>query len=375
MTVKLTPVNTAVKPNIDEKAKTEEKKYKDPLNNWAISALTYSSEIGATVNEIAPKLTFALWIPPFMYLGADIYDKYKNDKNEYSPSSKRAVKESIRQALTFFILPSAATIVGQKMTSPIGKFISGKISINARDGIYRHTNNALDQATESDFESKESFRKYINNSLENYIRDLKKTRKSNNIFKKFYRYLTGYFALSDEDIGKIQAFSSKNADRIFEIKEKLEKGITDNNIPKRIIKKYKTNLNTAKTIYGEDKTGKAIKTALQNYQKHLIVRNKILKTLGGLASCLMFTEPIGYLVNKILMPQYITPGINFINDTFNDSNLLKMHLKKVSDAESRKSIFSNARGKCRNAIHSHSLHHHQKPQPLQDPEHKLHQDI
>lgn len=375
MTVKLTPVNTAVKPNIDEKAKTEEKKYKDPLNNWAISALTYSSEIGATVNEIAPKLTFALWIPPFMYLGADIYDKYKNDKNEYSPSSKRAVKESIRQALTFFILPSAATIVGQKMTSPIGKFISGKISINARDGIYRHTNNALDQATEADFESKESFRKYINNSLENYIRDLKKTRKSNNIFKKFYRYLTGYFALSDEDIGKIQAFSSKNADRIFEIKEKLEKGITDNNIPKRIIKKYKTNLNTAKTIYGEDKTGKAIKTALQNYQKHLIVRNKILKTLGGLASCLMFTEPIGYLVNKILMPQYITPGINFINDTFNDSNLLKMHLKKVSDAESRKSIFSNARGKCRNAIHSHSLHHHQKPQPLQDPEHKLHQDI
>ena len=375
MTVKLTPVNTAVKPNIDEKARTEEKKYKDPLNNWAISALTYSSEIGATVNEIAPKLTFALWIPPFMYLGADIYDKYKNDKNEYSPSSKRAVKESIRQALTFFILPSAATIVGQKMTSPIGKFISGKISINARDGIYRHTNNALDQATESDFESKESFRKYINNSLENYIRDLKKTRKSNNIFKKFYRYLTGYFALSDEDIGKIQAFSSKNADRIFEIKEKLEKGITDNNIPKRIIKKYKTNLNTAKTIYGEDKTGKAIKTALQNYQKHLIVRNKILKTLGGLASCLMFTEPIGYLVNKILMPQYITPGINFINDTFNDSNLLKMHLKKVSDAESRKSIFSNARGKCRNAIHSHSLHHHQKPQPLQDPEHKLHQDI
>ena len=375
MTVKLTPVNTAVKPNIDEKAKTEEKKYKDPLNNWAISALTYSSEIGATVNEIAPKLTFALWIPPFMYLGADIYDKYKNDKNEYSPSSKRAVKESIRQALTFFILPSAATIVGQKMTSPIGKFISGKISINARDGIYRHTNNALDQATESDFESKESFRKYINNSLENYIRDLKKTRKSNNIFKKFYRYLTGYFALSDEDIGKIQAFSSKNADRIFEIKEKLEKGITDNNIPKRIIKKYKTNLNTAKTIYGEDKTGKAIKTALQNYQKHLIVRNKILKTLGGLASCLMFTEPIGYLVNKILMPQYITPGINFINDTFNDSNLLKMHLKKVSDAESRKSIFSNARGKCRNAIHSHSLHHHQKPQPLQDPEHKRHQDI
>lgn len=352
----------------------DNKKYKDPLNSRTISALTYSSEIGATINEIAPKLTFAFWVPSFMYLGADIYDKYKNDKDEYSPSSKRAVKESIRQALTFFILPSAATIVGQKMTSPIGKFISGKISINARDGIYRHTNNALDQATDADFASKESFRKYIDNSLENYINDLKKTRKSNNIFKKFYRYLTGYFALSDEDVVKIRTFSTKNADRIFEIKEKLEKGIPDKDIPKSIIKKYKADLNTAKTIYGNDKTGKAIKTALQNYQKHLIVRNKILKTLGGLASCLMFTEPIGYLVNKILMPQYITPGINLINDTFKDSNLLKMHLKKVSDAEARKSIFSNARGKCQNVIHSHSLHHHQKPQHPQDPEHKLRQD-
>ena len=100
--------------------KSKEKKYKDPLNSWGIRVLTYSSEIGATVNEIAPRLTFALWVPSFMYLGADIYDKYKNDKNEYSPSSKRAVKESIRQALTFFILPSAATILGQKMTSPVG---------------------------------------------------------------------------------------------------------------------------------------------------------------------------------------------------------------------------------------------------------------
>lgn len=75
----------------------------------------------ATVNEIAPKLTFALWVPSFMYLGADIYDKYKNDKNEFSPSSKRGVKEAIRQAFSFFILPTGATILGQKLTSPLGK--------------------------------------------------------------------------------------------------------------------------------------------------------------------------------------------------------------------------------------------------------------
>lgn len=366
---------TSTQTGTNKKHTLEEKKtYKDPLNSRTISALTYSSEIGATINEIAPKLTFAFWVPSFMYLGADIYDKYKNDKNEYSPSSKRAVKESIRQALTFFILPSAATIIGQKMTSPIGKLISGKISINARDAIYRHTNNAINQATNEDFSSKENFQSFINNSLKNHIKELENTRKKDNIFKKAYRYLIGYFALTDTDNKKIQTFSNKNADRLFEIKEKLENGISDSNIPKRIVKKYKADLENAKALYGYDKTGNAIKNALQNYQKHLIVKNKILKTLGGLASCLMFTEPIGYLVNKILMPQYITPGINLINETFKDSNLLKIHIKKVSDTEARKSIFSNAKGKCQNIIYSRSLHHHQKPQTPQDPEHKLHPD-
>lgn len=373
MPVNLTPVFAERKTPPDKKQKAEEKKYKDPLNSWAISALTYSSEIGATVNEIAPKLTFALWVPSFMYLGADIYDKYKNDKDEYSPSSKRAVKESIRQALTFFILPSAATIIGQKMTSPIGKLISGKISINARDSIYRHTNEAIEQASDEDLLNKENFTKFLDSSLENHIKELENTRKTNNIFKKAYRYLTGYFALTDTDNAKIHAFATKNAERIFDIKEKLESGTPDKNIPKSVIKKYKTTLENAQKLYGQDKNGKAIKSALQNYQNHLIVKNKIAKTIGGVASCLMFTEPIGYLVNKILMPQYITPGLNIINDRLKDSNLLKIHVKKVADEEARKSIFSTSNGKSLKSL-TRLQHHPQAEKLPEDPEHTLRQD-
>ena len=373
MPVNLTPVFAERKTPPDKKHKAEEKKYKDPLNSWAISALTYSSEIGATVNEIAPKLTFALWVPSFMYLGADIYDKYKNDKDEYSPSSKRAVKESIRQALTFFILPSAATIIGQKMTSPIGKLISGKISINARDSIYRHTNEAIEQASDEDLLNKENFTKFLDSSLENHIKELENTRKTNNIFKKAYRYLTGYFALTDTDNAKIHAFATKNAERIFDIKEKLESGTPDKNMPKSVIKKYKNTLENAQKLYGQDKNGKAIKSALQNYQNHLIVKNKIAKTIGGVASCLMFTEPIGYLVNKILMPQYITPGLNIINDRLKDSNLLKIHVKKVADEEARKSIFSTSNGKSLKSL-TRLQHHPQAEKLPEDPEHTLRQD-
>ena len=373
MPVNLTPVFAERKTPPDKKHKAEEKKYKDPLNSWAISALTYSSEIGATVNEIAPKLTFALWVPSFMYLGADIYDKYKNDKDEYSPSSKRAVKESIRQALTFFILPSAATIIGQKMTSPIGKLISGKISINARDSIYRHTNSAIEQATEENFKTKENFKEFLNKSLENHIKELENDRKQGNIFKKAYRYLTGYFALADNDSQKVHAYITQNADKIFDIKEKLKKGINDKSIPASVTKKYKNTLENATLLFGKDQTNRAFKNALQNYQNHLIVKNKILKTLGGVVSCLMFTEPIGYLVNKILMPQYITPGINLLNEKLNDSNLLKIHLNKVRDIESRKSIFSNASGKSLKIFHrSELLHRHKNSQ--EDQVHTVRQD-
>lgn len=99
---KVTNLNTA-KPAPKEK---EKKKYSDPLNNWGLRAMSYTNEIGTTVYEIAPKVTFALWIPTFMYLGADIYDKYKNDKNHYAPSAKRGVENAISQGISSFLLPT-----------------------------------------------------------------------------------------------------------------------------------------------------------------------------------------------------------------------------------------------------------------------------
>ena len=66
-------------------------KYHDPLNRPIPVLMSYSSEIGTAISEIAPKLGAALWAPTFMYLGADIYDKYKNDKDNYNPSAKRAL--------------------------------------------------------------------------------------------------------------------------------------------------------------------------------------------------------------------------------------------------------------------------------------------
>ena len=320
--------STGAKPEHKQNKKIE-KNYKDPLNSWGIRALMYSSEIGATVNEIAPKLTFALWVPSFMYLGADIYDKYKNDKNEFSPSSKRGVKEAIRQAFSFFILPTGATILGQKLTSPLGKLISDKLSINAKDGIYRHTKDVIDQSIGNNFNNKDKFKTFLINSLKNKVTSLENSKKTDNIFKKFHRYLKGDFSLADSDNKKLYAFAEKNANLLFEIKDALQNNKKHKNIPERIYKKYNKTLPIMKHLYGEDCTDYALKTALKEYQNTLIVKNKITKTIGGVVSCLLLTQPISYIVNKILMPKYITPGVEIISLKFRESNLIRQHVEKV----------------------------------------------
>lgn len=320
--------STGAKPEHKQNKKIE-KNYKDPLNSWGIRALMYSSEIGATVNEIAPKLTFALWVPSFMYLGADIYDKYKNDKNEFSPSSKRGVKEAIRQAFSFFILPTGATILGQKLTSPLGKLISDKLSINAKDGIYRHTKDVIDQSIGNNFDNKDNFKTFLINSLKNKVTSLENSKKTDNIFKKFHRYLKGDFSLADSDNKKLYAFAEKNANLLFEIKDALQNNKKHKNIHERIYKKYNKTLPIMKQLYGEDYTDYALKTALKEYQNTLIVKNKITKTIGGVVSCLLLTQPISYIVNKILMPKYITPGVEIISSKFRESNLIRQHVEKV----------------------------------------------
>ena len=62
------PVNIQPKVTIQNNKQTsqEQKRYKDPLNSWVVKSLSYSNELGACVNEIAPKITFALWVPTFM---------------------------------------------------------------------------------------------------------------------------------------------------------------------------------------------------------------------------------------------------------------------------------------------------------------------
>ena len=130
-------------------------------------------------------------------------------------------------------------------------------------------------------------------------------------------------------------------------------------------------------IYGKDYTENALKTALKDYQNYLIVKNKIIKTIGGVISCLLFTQPISYLVNKILMPKYITPSMDIIISKFNESNLLRQHVEKV-DKTRKKIIQSKSILNVSEKKNNHSRDYSKDlyfEYPQEDPEHTFLQQI
>ena len=62
------------------KVERKKRKYSDPLMLWPLRGLAFTLDIGAAIMDIAPTAGQALWIPALMYFGADIYDKYRNNK-------------------------------------------------------------------------------------------------------------------------------------------------------------------------------------------------------------------------------------------------------------------------------------------------------
>lgn len=305
--------------------------YKDPLNSNSAVLMSYSNEVGTAISEIAPKLGTALWIPTFMYLGADIYDKYKNDKDNYNPSAKRALNRAIFQGITCLAALPAVIYAGQCTVSPLGRLDKTGISGNVKDAIYRHTRKVIDQAHGTALENYEQFKDVILTTLKNTINARNNEKKTSSIFKTLYRSLfTNRYDILHGDEKKIMAYAEKNAKNTFDIVNAIQSGNTEK-IPKKIYRKYKKVKPLMKEAYKEsDYAYQATRTALKEYQKTMIFKNKILKTIGGLLTLIIFAKPVNDFVDKQIMSKYIEPGVEQL-----DTHALKrfkvrtQHLQKV----------------------------------------------
>lgn len=297
-------------------------KYHDPLNKDSIVLMSYSNEIGTAISEISPKLGTALWIPTFMYLGADIYDKYKNDKDNYNPSSKRAFERAIFQGMTSLVAMPAVILAGQYAVSPLAKFYKSGISGNTKDAIYRHTKSIIDQAQEKSFDSFENFNELVQKTLKNKINARKGEKQTLNIFKKLYRKLfTSRYELLNSDETKTLDFAKKNAFNTFNILTALKNNDKEN-IPPKIYKKYTQVLPVMKEMYKDDDYSyHAARAALKEYQNSLIFKNKLLKTLGGFGAIIIFAKPVSSFIEKQIMKKYVNPGIDQLSETVHDKGL------------------------------------------------------
>ena len=307
-------------------AEHQSNKYHDPLNKGIFVVLSNSNEIGTAISDIAPRLGAALWAPTFMYLGADIYDKYKNDKDNYDPSAKRAFKRAIYQALTSVVAMPAAIILGKYIISPLGKLDKTGVSGNTKDAIYRHTRDIISQAHGYAFENYDNFKNVVLTTLQNTINSRKNETNTSNIFNRYYKKIfTGKYQILSNDESKILKFAEQNAKKTFEIFEALKSGDTKK-VPKKILNIYNKILPKMKEMYHEaDYSYQATRNALMEYQTSLIFKNKLLKTISGITVMFLLTKPINDFVDKQIMKKVINPGIDQIaSASVNDSRLKKI---------------------------------------------------
>ena len=95
--------------------------YRDPLMRWPLRGAAFTNEVGEALRPLIGGYATLTWVPVLMYIGADVYDKYKNDETEYSPDSRRLLKQAIFQGLSSILLPIAAVKIGQGLFSQFGR--------------------------------------------------------------------------------------------------------------------------------------------------------------------------------------------------------------------------------------------------------------
>lgn len=144
--VKLTPIKQKTK---KEEIKELIQNPDDPLAKYPLRAFGYSNEVGAAVSAMpvwGKAAEAALWVPALMYLGADIYDKYRRGKEgDYTKaSSTAAVQQATFQALASVILPTAAVKMGQNIAGYTTKFDGSGLTATAKEEMYDKLLNEFD---------------------------------------------------------------------------------------------------------------------------------------------------------------------------------------------------------------------------------------
>ncbi len=236
--VKLTPIKQKTK---KEEIKEIIKNPDDPLAQYPLRAFAYSNEVGAAVSAMpvwGKAAELLLWIPALMYLGADIYDKYRRGKEgDYTrASAAAAVQQAIFQALASVILPTTAVKIGQNIAGYTAKFDGSNLSATAKEETFNrlldefdNKNFAKGSVVTSDGTVKTGFERVkeriIDEKLKPALASTRKDLKTEGIFSKIVRFF-GHtkrpVASAKADESDVLTFFENQAKKLFEKQTILE---------------------------------------------------------------------------------------------------------------------------------------------------------
>ena len=256
--VQLTPLKQKTK---KEEVKEIIQNPNDPLAKYPLRAFGYSNEVGAAVSAMpvwGKAAEAALWVPALMYLGADIYDKYRRGKEgDYTKaSSAAAVEQATFQALASVILPTAAVKMGQGVAGYMTKFDGSNLSATAQEELYSKLSKDFDKGkfTRGDFIAEDgqivkgldrAINKVINDDYKEQLESTRHYLKQEGIGAKLVRF----FGHSSKPVASAKAneadvhwFLSDRVKEIFDLQNLMENGSVEDiqkNTSSKVFKIYK----------------------------------------------------------------------------------------------------------------------------------------
>lgn len=268
--------------------------YKDPLMQWPLRGAAFTNEVGEALRPVIGGYATLSWAPALLYIGADVYDKYKNDQTEYSPDSRRCLKQAIFQGMASVFLPLIAVKAGQNAFAQAGKFSEDKISINSKE----HVANVAEQFVANgkmrafDGKDEECIKEFTNNVISSMDYNNKKSS-IKNLFK--------IFRLDTQE--KVEKYSEKTIKELIKLRKDLLNP-TDEFKSNKWYKAYEADLKKGQT------SSVAVKSVLTNYQQSKMLKGKAVKTLGGFVALGMAIKPIDHFVEEVLIGKYVGPEID-----------------------------------------------------------------
>lgn len=279
--------------------------YRDPLMKWPLRGAAFTNEVGEALRPLIGSYATISWAPALMYIGADVYDKYKNDNTEYSPNSKRLLKQAIFQGMASIFLPLVAVKAGQNIFSLAGLFGKDKISINTKEIISEVAENFIANGQMRAFHNKEeecinTFLDRVHNMVD-YNRQEKNTK--NPFIKAWNKIENSILKLLNINNESLDKYATSTIQDLIEQRKNLLNP-TEEFKGTKIYTDYIKNLNKGQT------KNVAIKSALSKFQQRKMLKGKTVKTIGGFIALGSLIKPIDHFVDNFLIGKVLGPGID-----------------------------------------------------------------